>query len=252
MASPVFSLPTFPPAIPAPSPTFITMERGQQQYVFQNLVATNTPAASVIGLGGLVAPVGSTVYGIPHSTPYESGDMNVGIQIDAFGSANLQQISGAVITNATTFTVDFPNTLGFTTGANGLVIAGVTTVGFTGLNGTWTAATVTSNTSVTVTTATGLTAKGQAVCNGTAQSLASAPAAVVSLYASLDGVNFYGVNPKGGSTIQASGTYGVFWLGSLTSDTYAAIRNPRYLTAACTTYGGLGNGLDSITCSFYI
>lgn len=62
-----------------------------------------------------------------------------------------------------------------------------------------------------------------------------APAAVVTAYGSVDGNNYYTLG-----ALQASGTYGLFFLVD---------KKVRYLTAAVTAYGGNGT-TDTITVSF--
>lgn len=136
------ALPTYPPALPAPSPTFLTLDRGQQNYVLINAVATNAQS-------GTAAPVGSTVYAIPPAVSVEQGPPTYTFQLDAFGS----------------------------------------------------------------------------------------PAAVVTAYGSIDGVNFYTLG-----ALQSSGTYGVFSVID---------KKVRFLTAAVTTYAGSGGTTDSITVSVF-
>lgn len=136
------ALPTYPPAMPAPSPTFLTLDRGCQNYILINAGATNAQV-------GTAAPVGSTVFAIPPGVSFEQAPPTFTFQLDAFGT----------------------------------------------------------------------------------------PAAVVTAYGSLDGVNFYTLG-----ALQASGTYGLFTIVD---------KKIRFLTANVTAYGGSGGTTDSITVSLY-
>ena len=80
------ALPTYPPAQPSPSGTFLTYDRGQTAYFFTNRQALSTQSA-VSGYGNtLGVPLGSTVYALPPSKAHEGGPQDFTIQVDAYGS----------------------------------------------------------------------------------------------------------------------------------------------------------------------
>ena len=72
-------LPTYPPAPPAPSPTFAMFERGQQNYLLVNQGAVQT-------FTGTALPAGSTALGVPPSRVAEEAISDFTIQLDAFGT----------------------------------------------------------------------------------------------------------------------------------------------------------------------
>lgn len=73
------SLPTYPPAMPAPSPTFLVLDRGQQNYILVNQGAVQTQT-------GTAQPAGSTAYWIPPSVANEQGPPTYTFQLDAYGA----------------------------------------------------------------------------------------------------------------------------------------------------------------------
>ena len=92
------ALPTYPPAMPAPSPNIKMLERGQQQYFFTNLVTTNAPGTNVASYGNTGgAPTGSVVYGIPVSKATEGALQDYVLQIDAYGSSSTAGPSAVVV-----------------------------------------------------------------------------------------------------------------------------------------------------------
>ena len=74
-------------------------------------------------------------------------------------------ISSAIINSATSAAVTIASTSGYVVGQS-VTISGVTTSGFTGLNGTWVVTATGTTTTVLGLVTTGLSAKGQATCNG--------------------------------------------------------------------------------------
>ena len=92
------ALPTYPPAMPAPSPNIKMLERGQQNYFFTNAVATNAPGSNVSGFGNTGgAPTGSVVYGIPVSKGVEGALQDYVLQIDSYGASATQGPSAVVV-----------------------------------------------------------------------------------------------------------------------------------------------------------
>jgi hypothetical protein len=119
----------------------------------------NFTGATANGLQG-IALVSGTFAPTSENTSFQGLSITPTINDTSPGLA----ISSAVISSATSAAVTIPTTQGYVIGAN-VTISGVTTTGFTGLNGTWVVASATS-TVLTMTTS-GLTAKAQATCNGT-------------------------------------------------------------------------------------
>lgn len=78
-------LPTYPPAMPAPSPFIATLDRGTQNYILINAVATNAQVNTA-------APVGSVILAVPPSASFELAPPTYSFQLDAFGTP------GAVVT----------------------------------------------------------------------------------------------------------------------------------------------------------
>lgn len=92
------ALPSYPPAQPNPSPTFLTYDRGQQVFFFTNRQAVSTQASlSASGFGNTLGiPNGSTVFALPSSKAYEGGTQDIMIQVDAYGAASTQGPSAVV------------------------------------------------------------------------------------------------------------------------------------------------------------
>lgn len=85
------ALPTYPPAMPAPSPNIQMAERGQQNYFFINAQATNAPGAKASGYGNTLGPpTGAVVYGIPASKGVEGALQDYTLQVDAYGASSTQ------------------------------------------------------------------------------------------------------------------------------------------------------------------
>lgn len=145
------ALPTYPPALPSPSPLFKAFERGQNNYIFVNQTATAVQT-------GTAAPAGAVVFAMPPSSGVENGRGDITVQLDAFGT----------------------------------------------------------------------------------------PAAVVHIYGSNDGVNFYDMLPAA-AALQTAGTYGLFFLSKLIAQGVKV----RFITAGVTAYAGSGGTTDSITISIY-
>lgn len=72
------------------------------------------------------------------------------------------------------------------------------------------------------------------------------PAAVVHIYGSDDGVNFYDMLPAA-AALNVSGTYGLFFLSKIIAQGVKV----RYITAGVTAYAGSGGTTDSITVSVF-
>ena len=79
------ALPTYPPATPAPSPTFLTLDRGCQNYILVNQGASQSFSNAAL-------PAGSTAFAIPPAVANEQGPPTYTFQLDALGTP------GAVIT----------------------------------------------------------------------------------------------------------------------------------------------------------
>ena len=114
------ALPTYPPSMPVPSPSFLSYDRGTIAYFFTNRLAVSTQPA-VAGFGNtLGVPAGSTVYALPCAKAHEGGIQDVMIQIDAYGAASTQGPSAVVAVYGSLDAVSFYNLA---------TLATVTTVG---------------------------------------------------------------------------------------------------------------------------